>query len=743
MSLVTNPQSIIIENGELFDDFYDEGISGEERRLLAALREIRGVNLHRGCNSVEVAGRGELQRPRGAAQQRQQRQERQERQQRQEQEEKEEARRENMRRTKPRRFDPKTLDRLNVSTVTSRARSQKKYVDQLKESKAQKKLLAPRAVSPTATKAGLRLYAAAMGCQRRLENRRAEQERLQKECEDKMTFQPQISSFAKQLGCTGYVPLHERFNHIREKLAKDMLLRERERMNRVMAGCTFHPTLAVSSRKMAARRRKSEPFSDAGERLFFEGGNRLIRQQLRERILEELADNGVIGDFQISNEAAEELVSRLWNWQETADRNREAAQREYVQRATKPSSARFRCVPQPQQGQKFSRNHTCPSSSTAKSLPPSENKVLQRLPEDDLRRIRCRALFSKYAFSEDSTSVQLAEVKRQVRELFPEDSSIVVALTSRFVDAEEISKTDFVETLMRFEQLQGPQPWGNSKWAHVMSVADEPPLFFPSSCLVTQCQAETEAASLGNLRRSNSTHAIPLARKRKTEMKDGVLSCSSFHQRAPSVTLCRRSSGEAFNGLQGSEQCPHKSQRNVTQSTTMQNVRERTAEQAAKEKRRQSLERHEAVLRQKHEELLARRCDIPREVPNIRDAQEQSSSLGSVELSSITEECGSTPSTKRPEEIATELEALIATPLRRSVTASPKRPSRQCGPAPHGSVVSSLPSLLRRCAQNVPVPRSPRGVGYTKVKEGHLTRQQLLKEVEQVLGVGTVTVAMN
>ncbi|RNF05888.1 hypothetical protein TraAM80_04267 [Trypanosoma rangeli] len=734
MSLVTNPQSIIIENGDLLDDLYDEGISREEERLLAAFREIRGMKLHGVCNSMEVAGRGGLQRSRGAAQQRQQRQEH---------EEKEEARRENMRQTKPRHFDPKALDRLNVSTVASRARSQKKYIDQLKESKAQKKLLSPRAVSPTATKAGLRLYAAAMGCQRRRENRRAEQERLQKEDEEKMTFQPQISSFAKQLGCTGYVPLHERFNHTREKLAKDRLLRESERMNRVMAGCTFHPTLAVTSRKMAARRRKSEPFSDAGERLFFEGGSRLIRQQLRERIFEELADSGVIGDFQISNEAAEELVLRLWNWQETADRNREAAQREYVQRATKPSSSRYRCVPQPQQDQKLSHNHTCPSSLTSKSLPPSENKVLQRLPEDDLRRIRCRALFSKYASSEDSTSVQLAEVKRQVRELFPEDSSIVVALTSRFVDAEEFSKTDFVDSLMRFEQLHGPQPWGNPKWAHAMSVAEEPPLFFSSSCSVTQCQAEAEATSLGNLQRSNLTHAIPLARKRKTEMNDGMLSCSSSYRRAPSATFRRGSSGEAFNDLQSSEQCPHKGQQNVTQSMTMQNVRERTAEHAAREKRRQSLEQNEAIQPQKHEELSTRQRGIPREVPNTRDTQERSSSLGSVELSSITEECGSTPSAKRPDEIVTELEALIATPLKRSVTASPKRPSSQCGPALHGDVVSCLPSSLRRRAQNVPVPRGARDVGYTKVKEGHLTRQQLLKEVEQVLGVGAVTVAID
>ncbi|RNF20750.1 uncharacterized protein Tco025E_03658 [Trypanosoma conorhini] len=733
MSLVTNPRSIVIENGDLFDDSSDEEVGVEEGRLLAALREIRGVSLHGVGNTLEAAERGSSQRPAAAAQQRRPRQEQAEA----------EAPQKQARRPKPRRFDPKALERLNVSTAASRARSQKKYVDQLKEKKAQKKPHAPRAVSPTATRAGLRLYAAAMGCKKRREDRQVEQERLQKECEEKMTFQPQISLFAKQLGNAGCAPLLERLEYTREKFAKNALLRERERMDRAMAGCTFHPTLAATSRKMTAMRRKSEPFNDAGERLFFEGGRRLIRQQLRERILEEAFDNGVIGDFQISNDAAEALALRLWNWQENADRHREAARREHVQGVTRPSPSKFRRVPQTQRGQHRSCNHIRHSSATSSSPPASEHKVPQHLPEDELREIRCRALFSKYASSENSASVHLAEVKRQVRELFPEDSGIVVALAASFSDADEISKTAFVESLMRFEQLNGPQPWGNPKWAHVTSVADEPPLLLSASSSLAPRRVEAAATLPGNLQRSNSAHATPLARKQKAGKKDDVPSSSSSDRRASSLTLGRRSSGGASNGLQSCGPCPRQHERHVTPSTALQEVRRRTAERAASEPGRRSPERHETMLRQRREELLARQRSIPREVSNAHEAQERSWSPGSVEVSSITEEGGSTPSAKRPEEIVAELEALIATPSKRSATASPTRPSKRHGSASHGGEVSSLSTSLRRRAQNVSIPGSTRGVDYSTAKQRHLTRQKILKEVEQVLGAGTVFVAID
>ncbi|RNF19545.1 hypothetical protein TcG_04698 [Trypanosoma cruzi] len=256
MSLVTNPRNIIIEKSDLFDDSSDAGSRSEEERILEALREIRGADLKCERNNVDLRAREMSQRFSEFAQEKQQ----------------ERGGKDQLRRNKPPRCTPEAVERINHSTVASRARSQRKYVDQLKEIQRQKSLPSPRAISPTATKAGLRLYAAAVGCQRRLEKMREEREKLKRENEEKIKFQPRISTLAKRLGSSGYVPPHERFNHTKEKIAQNILLRERERMDRVMAGCTFHPTLAENSAKMAVLQRKNEPFSDVGERLFFEGG---------------------------------------------------------------------------------------------------------------------------------------------------------------------------------------------------------------------------------------------------------------------------------------------------------------------------------------------------------------------------------------------------------------------------------------------------------------------------------------
>ncbi|EKF31786.1 hypothetical protein MOQ_004375 [Trypanosoma cruzi marinkellei] len=728
MSLVTNPRNIIIEKSDLFDDSSDAGSRSEEERILEALREIRGAGPEWENNNMELRAREMSQRFGEVAQDKLQ---------------KEEGGKDQLRRKKPPRCTPEAVERVNLSTVASRARSQRKYVDQLKEIQRQKSSPAPRAISPTATKAGLRLYAAAVGCQRRLEKMREEREKLKRENEEKIKFQPRISTLAKRLWSSGYVPLHERFNRTKEKLAQNVLLRERERMDRVMAGCTFHPTLAENSAKMAVLQRKNEPFSDVGERLFFEGGRRLIRQQLRQRILEQKAENGLIGDFQISNEAAEELALRLWKWQEASNRNREHMQREYVQRVTQPASPRLRVTQQPQQG----RRSSCSGNRTHQPLfAPSfssENNVVGRIPEDEIRQIRCRALFRKYASSENSVSLQLQEVKRQVRELFPEDSGIVAALASNFSGKEEISMPAFVECLVRFEQLHGPQRWGNPRWDHVTSVAEEPPVLFSQPPSLASCQEEALDMPLRKLRRSKSTCAPPLEGKKGTLKKDATPRCCSAYRRSSSASACGRSSGGACDSLRGHERGHQRGERSVTRLTTVQKVGERTAESGAAVKGSRSLGRREAIPHQKPEKSPARDRIVPREVPNASPSHERSSSLESVEVSSITEEAGSTPDMKQPGEIVAELEALIAKPFEIFSAASPMQTGTQRVCAPRGSVVSSLPSPLRRNLHKVPVPCTTRDECYSTVSGGRAAHQKLLKEVEEVLGVGTVSLAID
>ncbi|KAF8299155.1 hypothetical protein TcYC6_0070310 [Trypanosoma cruzi] len=727
MSLVTNPRNIIIEKSDLFDDSSDAGSRSEEERILEALREIRGAELKCERNNVDLRAREVSQRFSEFAQEKEQ----------------ERGGKDQLRRNKPPRCTPEAVERINHSTVASRARLQRKYVDQLKEIQRQKSSPSPRAISPTATKAGLRLYAAAVGCQRRLEKMREEREKLKRENEEKIKFQPRISTLAKRLWSSGYVPPHERFNRTKEKLAQNILLRERERMDRVMAGCTFHPTLAENSAKMAVLQRKNEPFSDVGERLFFEGGRRLIRQQLRQRILEQKAENGLIGDFQISNEAAEELALRLWKWQETSNRNREHMQREYVQRVTQPFSPRLRFTQQSKQGRRSSGSSNRTHQPLFASSFPSENNVVGRIPGDEIRQIRCRALFRKYASSENSASVQLQEVKRQVRELFPEDSGIVAALASNFSGTEEISMPAFVESLMRFELLHGPQRWGNPRWDYVTSVSDEPPVLFSQPPSLALCQEEATDMPFRKLRRSRSNCAPPLERKNGTVKKDFIPRCRSAYRRSSSASACGRSSGGVRDSFRGYERCQQRGERSVTRSTTVQNVGERTAELGAVEKGSRSLERREAVPRQKPEKSPARDRIAPREVPKARHSQERSSSPESVEVSSITEESDSTPDMKQPGEVVAELEALIAKPFESSPAASPMASGIQHACAPRVGVVSSLPSPLRRSMHKVPFPCTTRDECHSTVNEGRAAHQKLLKEVEEVLGVGTVSVAID
>ncbi|KAH9601493.1 hypothetical protein LSM04_002800 [Trypanosoma melophagium] len=712
MSLVTHPRTIAVEEGQSSDAFSGGDSNNEDDYIYRALRGISATDdkttesstdIERGdqYRHASASGKKEMQHFQGGNKNKQ---------------------------PPPRKFNPKALERLTATTTASRSRSQRKYTDQLLDMKKEEASSSRKAISPVATKAGIRLYADAMGKIKHLERLKEEREKLLKEKEEKPTFRPKITSLAKRMGEGGYIPPHERYMNTNEKLAKKHLLQEKERMERITAGCTFHPTLASASKKLANKQRKNEPFEDVGERLFFEGGKRLLRQQLRERILEQNAETHVVGAFQISQQAANELSSRLLRWQEECDRNREAAQKAYLRGVTKPVSSINKL--------NSGREIQC---SCCRSCQPSISmtKTVDIPIENELRRMHCRALFFKYAPSDKSLSVQLEDVKKQVRELFPEDSSIVAALMANFRDGEPISRADFVESLLRFEHLHGPQPWGQPSSENVRTafgnwMTSQLSLVPPQSFSTPRERVRTTTQIR---KRASSALTMHPEKNDNVRKKNGTLplSPSSSYRRSSSETVYERLS-------RNSEVCSERHELHHKKEKLVGNIsgkllHQKSAELSALNNEKRLLDRQELELFRKQKQILERQRSSIRESSLPQKSQERAPSLGSVELSSLTENCSTTPNMKSPEDVVAELEALMGAPTERSSTASPPPLNKGHASEVNRNSVSSLPSALRRRTGPVPLPsKGAESVSYAGSHNRRMTQERVLKEIKEILG---------
>ncbi|ORC92052.1 uncharacterized protein TM35_000042660 [Trypanosoma theileri] len=721
MSLVTHPRSITIDNADSRNASFVDDVNTEDEPFYRALRGISLSDDHMAESSTDMERGGRHRRVSSY-------------------DDKEMHHIQEGKKKQLKKFNPNYLDRLTAPTVASRSRSQQKYKDQLREMKKQE-ASSQKPISPVATKAGKRLYADALGKKKQLERLREEHEKLMKEKEIEPTFQPKITSLAKRMGAAGYVPPHERYTFTSEKLAKKRLLQEKERMERITAGCTFHPSLTSASEKLANKQRKNEPFDDVGERLFYEGGRQLIRQQLRKRILEQNAEKRVVGAFQITQQAANELSSRLLKWKEECDRNREAAQKAYLCSITKQIGSTNKLNSRREKG--YCCSCCCGSCSSQK---PSYSKAKTTdIPiENELRRMHCRALFFKYASSDKSSSVKLEDVKRQVRELFPEDSSIVAALITDFRDGEQISRSEFVESLLRFEHLHGPQPWGQPSCENVRTAFGN--LFIPQLSQVSpplfSTARERVKKATETRKRASSVHAMHPKKKDSINNKNGILPFlhSPSYRRSSSETVYERLSRNSDVRSERHE-LHHKKENLVGNNVPGKLLSKKSAELSALNNERRSLDRQELELLRKKEQILKEQRNSMRESSLPQKSQERSLSPGSVELSSLTENCGSTPNMKRPEDIVAELEALMGTPTERSCTASPPQSAVHYDKEGIRSSLSSssLPSALRRRVGSglgpVPLPsKESESVGYAESHKRRMAQERVLKEIQELLG---------
>ncbi|RHW70516.1 hypothetical protein DPX39_090062600 [Trypanosoma brucei equiperdum] len=226
-----------------------------------------------------------------------------------------------------RRSDPAAFSHLLLPTTASKARAQSKYVER-KNGHGGEPSTGSRSVSPVATNAGSRLYALAMAQLKHIAEKRAESERKLKEQEDKLTFKPKITSTSRLLCAGGYRPPHECYKEVQSRAIEKRRMREQVILMKSDSDCTFRPTLTANSMTLADKLRKDDPFTDVGDRLCFEGGCRLVRQQLRRQIIQQREERRVISGFSISPRRADRLVRRLYNWQKECDRKKDAAAKE-------------------------------------------------------------------------------------------------------------------------------------------------------------------------------------------------------------------------------------------------------------------------------------------------------------------------------------------------------------------------------------------------------------------------------
>ncbi|CAJ1035264.1 hypothetical protein, conserved [Leishmania lindenbergi] len=257
---------------------------------------------------------------------------------------------------KPRRKPDETARlRLLVPSKTQLARRVEKYEIRKKREEEARQHPKRVRVPAEAVKRGTRLFLEAQErannvkeVQKELAKQKAAQEK--KEC----TFHPSVSRYAAQFAAEGaYYPLESRFEDQAAYNEKRMRLRL-ERAMELEKECTFKPTLSPGTEELmfdlrcrrerfhycrsfrrpeageharSRRRRPSpserEPF-EPGERLYRDGGERLLRQQVRlQRAAAKEQRHVVGGALRLSPTGAQQLAGRFTSWAATREANRE------------------------------------------------------------------------------------------------------------------------------------------------------------------------------------------------------------------------------------------------------------------------------------------------------------------------------------------------------------------------------------------------------------------------------------
>ncbi|KAG5466994.1 hypothetical protein LSCM1_01172 [Leishmania martiniquensis] len=270
-----------------------------------------------------------------------------------------------------RRLDERAQLRLAVLSKAPLARRAEKYERRKEREAAARRHPKPLRVSAKAVKRGTRLF---LEAQERANNTRRMQESLarQKAAQEKRecTFHPSVSNYAAQLAADGaYCSLESRLANQAAHDEKRLRLRL-EREVELEKECTFKPTLSPGTEELlpilrcrrerrhlrrtlrtsgCERLRRSrrgrvsspthEPF-EAGERLYRDGGERLLRQQVRlQRMTAKEQRHVVGGGLRLSHADAQQLADRLTAWAAACAMNREELRLALEQQEREPAYA--------------------------------------------------------------------------------------------------------------------------------------------------------------------------------------------------------------------------------------------------------------------------------------------------------------------------------------------------------------------------------------------------------------------
>ncbi|KAG5491313.1 hypothetical protein JIQ42_01212 [Leishmania sp. Namibia] len=254
-----------------------------------------------------------------------------------------------------RELDERIRSRLSGPSESQLARRVEKYERRKEREEEARKQPKRVRVSAEAVKRGTRLF---LEAQKRANNvkRIQEKQARQKAAEEKRecTFHPSVSKYAAQLAAGGaYHSLESRLENQAAHDEKRLRLRF-ERAVELDKECTFKPTLSPGTEELMPilRRRRQrrhlrrslrtpggersrssrrgcmssaghEPF-EAGERLYRDGGERLLRQQVRlQRATAKEQRHVVGGGLRLSHADAQQLADRFTAWAAARAANRE------------------------------------------------------------------------------------------------------------------------------------------------------------------------------------------------------------------------------------------------------------------------------------------------------------------------------------------------------------------------------------------------------------------------------------
>ncbi|TPP44669.1 Splicing factor 3B subunit 10 (SF3b10) family protein [Leishmania donovani] len=229
-----------------------------------------------------------------------------------------------------RKPDEQAQSRLLKPNQAQLARQVEKYERCKRRDEEARRYPKPVRVPAEAVKRGTRLF---LEAQARADNVKLAQEaqarqkaaQETKEC----TFHPSVSAYAARFAAGGaYYPLESRLEDQAAHDEKRLRMRL-ERMVEREKECTFKPTLSpgteelMSNRSRRASPPRHEPF-EPGERLYRDGGERLLRQQVRlQRAAAEEQRHVVGGGLTLSHADAQQLADRFTAWAAARAANRE------------------------------------------------------------------------------------------------------------------------------------------------------------------------------------------------------------------------------------------------------------------------------------------------------------------------------------------------------------------------------------------------------------------------------------